>query len=65
MATWELFDVRFRPDLDASQFDYRPHDSQQVDERTDEYIARLQAAMDRQVSSPPRTADGSDEDSAR
>ncbi|MHB8863809.1 MAG: hypothetical protein ACYC6N_15510 [Pirellulaceae bacterium] len=50
MATWELFEVRFRPDLDASQFDYRPHDAQQVDELTEEYIARLQSAMQRQAS---------------
>jgi hypothetical protein len=45
MVSWELFDVHFRPDLDTSLFDYRPHDNQQVDERTDEYIARLRAAM--------------------
>ncbi|MHB8969255.1 MAG: hypothetical protein ACYC3X_03520 [Pirellulaceae bacterium] len=63
MATWELFDVRFRPDLDASQFDYRPHDSQQVDERTDEYIARLQAAMDR--PGPPSPTGGPATGSAR
>jgi hypothetical protein len=45
MVTWELFEVRFRPDLNASLFDYRPNDSQQVDERTDEYVSRLRAAI--------------------
>ena len=45
LVTWELFEVRFRPDLGTSLFDYRPNDAQQVDERTDEYIARLRAAM--------------------
>jgi hypothetical protein len=65
MATWELFEVRFRPDLDASLFDYRPHDAQQVDERTDEYIARLQSVMDRQGAGSPRTAAGSSQDSTR
>jgi hypothetical protein len=45
MVMWELYDVHFRPDLDTSRFDYRPNDDQQVDERTDEYIARLRAAM--------------------
>jgi hypothetical protein len=65
MATWELFEVRFRPDLDASLFDYRPHDAQQVDERTDEYVARLQTAMDRQGAGLPRTAAGPDNNSSR
>lgn len=45
LVTWELFDVHFRSDLDASLFDYRPSDNQQVDERTDEYIARLRTVM--------------------
>jgi hypothetical protein len=45
LVTWKLFEVRFRPDLNAGQFDYRPSDNQEVDERTDEYIARLKAAM--------------------
>ena len=45
LVTWELFEVRFRPDLSTSDFDYRPNDTQQVEERTDEYIARLRAAI--------------------
>ncbi len=65
MATWELFEVRFRPDLDASLFDYRPNDAQQVDERTDEYVARLQTAMDRQGAGLPRTAAGPENNSSR
>ncbi len=43
LVTWELFEVRTRTDLDPSQFEFRPND-QQVKERTDEYIERLQAA---------------------
>jgi hypothetical protein len=50
LATWGLYHVRLRPDLTASDFDYRPNDSQQVDERTDEYVARLEAAMTRPAS---------------
>lgn len=52
LATWGLYHVRLRPDLTASDFDYRPNDSQQVDERTDEYVARLEAAMTRPATAP-------------
>ncbi len=45
IVTWELFEVRLRPDLEPSMFDYRPHDNQEVEERTDQYITRLEAAM--------------------
>lgn len=52
IVTWELFEVRLRPDLDPGMFDYRPHDNQEVEERTDQYIARLEAVM----SPPPKRA---------
>jgi hypothetical protein len=45
LVTWELFEVRFRPDLNTNLFDYRPNDEQQVDDRTDEYIKRLRTAL--------------------
>ncbi len=43
MVNWKLREVRFRPDLRPSDFDFRPN-SQEVQERTDHYVARLQAA---------------------
>jgi len=45
LVSWRLYEVRCRTDLNSSLFDYRPSDSQQVEERTDEYIARLRTAM--------------------
>jgi hypothetical protein len=45
IVTWELFEVRVRPDLTAGYFDYRPGD-QPVEERTEEFIARLRAAVE-------------------
>jgi hypothetical protein len=48
-----LYHVRLRPDLNASHFEYRPNDAQQVDERTDDCVARLEAAMKRPASSSP------------
>ena len=47
IVTWELFEVRFRPDLTPAHFDYQPGD-QEVDERTDEFIAQLRATMKQQ-----------------
>jgi hypothetical protein len=45
IVTWELFDVRIRPELRSSDFDYRPTD-QEFQERTDHYVARLKAATE-------------------
>lgn len=55
IVTWELFEVRLRPDLEPSMFDYRPHDDQEVEERTDQFIARLEAVL------PPAAARSSPE----
>ncbi|MCU0959603.1 MAG: hypothetical protein MUF48_05815 [Pirellulaceae bacterium] len=57
MVTWELFEVRLRQDLEPSMFDYRPHDNQEVEERTDQYIARLEAAMPAARQVPPAAED--------
>ncbi len=43
IVTWELFEVRIRPDLRPSDFDFRPAD-QEFQERTEHYVARLKAA---------------------
>jgi hypothetical protein len=40
IVSLELFEVRLRPDLEPRHFHYIPGD-QEVEERTDEYIARL------------------------
>jgi hypothetical protein len=40
LVSLELFEVRLRPDLTPRHFEYVPGD-QEVEERTDEYIARL------------------------
>lgn len=53
LATWGLYNVRLRQDLSVTDFDYRPNDAQQVDERTDEYVARLEAAMKRTAAASP------------
>ena len=52
MVTWELFEVRIRPDLAPTHFDYRPGD-QEVDERTDEFISRLYDAMGKPKGETP------------
>ncbi len=43
LVTWELFEVRIRPDLQPSEFEFRPTD-QQIEERTEEYLTRLKEA---------------------
>ena len=47
LVTWELFEVRIRPDLRSSDFDYRPPNDQETQERTDYYIDRLKAAFEK------------------
>lgn len=44
LLTWELFEVRVRPELTAAHFDYRPG-AQEVEERTDAFLTRLHAAV--------------------
>jgi len=43
MVTWELFELRVRPELRPSDFDFRPTD-QEFQELTDSYVARLKQA---------------------
>ncbi len=43
IVTWELFEVRIRPGLRPSDFDFRPSD-QEFQERTAQCVARLKAA---------------------
>jgi hypothetical protein len=57
IVTWELFEVRLRQDLEPNMFDYRPHDNQEVEERTDEYVARLQAVMPAAPAARPAMED--------
>ncbi len=53
IVTWELFEVRVRPDLQPAQFEFRPTD-QEVRERTGEYVAHLhEAAAAMQTSRSP------------
>ena len=47
LVTWELFEVRIRPDLRSSDFDHRPAPNQEVHERTGHYVKRLQAAAEK------------------
>lgn len=58
MVTWELFEVRFRPDLTPAQFEYQPGD-QEVDERTNEFVARLETAIEQ--ASPAAADSGQSE----
>lgn len=46
LVTWELFEVRIRPDFRPSDFQFQPGD-QEVQERTEQYIAQLKAAAEK------------------
>ncbi|MGM0490729.1 MAG: hypothetical protein ACQESR_28720 [Planctomycetota bacterium] len=46
LVTWELFELRVRPELQPGDFDFRPAD-QEFQDQTELYIARLKEAAEK------------------
>lgn len=46
LVTWELFELRVRPELQPGDFDFRPAD-QEFQDLTERYVARLKAAAEK------------------